>query len=139
MELYTNLQKCISGFLQISFSIHLKQYQLMECIRIVCNNDMVTLLVVESGCTLKYSNVSITQVKFFSKTSRPSILLIHRVRHTSINLQFVLPFSIFFMKICKCFAQMGEKFKKYEMSLITSIKLPKDEILHDVPMTRFNP
>ena len=33
---------------------------------------------------------------------------------------------------------MGEKFKKYEMSLITSIKLPKDEILHDVPMTRFN-
>ena len=27
---------------------------------------------------------------------------------------------------------MGEKFKKYEKSLITSIKLPNDEILHDV-------
>ena len=34
---------------------------------------------------------------------------------------------------------MGEKSKKYEKSLITSIKLPTDEILHDVPMTRFNP
>ena len=41
MELFTNFQKRISGFFQISFSIHLKQYQSMELIRIVCNNEMV--------------------------------------------------------------------------------------------------
>ena len=42
MELFTNFQKCISGFFQISFSIHLKQHQSMELIRINCNNEMVT-------------------------------------------------------------------------------------------------
>ena len=43
MEFYTNLQKCISGFLQISFSIHLKQNQSMELIKIICNIEMVIL------------------------------------------------------------------------------------------------
>ena len=99
---------------------------------------LVSPLIVDSGFTLKYPNVSTTEVKSSSQTSKPSILLIDWVRHTSINLHFFLPCSYFFMKFCKCFARIGQKFQKYEMSLITSIKLRTDEILHDVPITRCN-
>ena len=50
----------------------------------------------------------------------------------------VLPCSYFFIKVCKCSASIGGKLKKYEMHLITSIKLRTDKILHDAPITRFN-
>ena len=89
---------------------------------------LVSLLTVDSRFTLKYSSISTTQIKSSSKTSRPSFLLIHWVRHTSIDLQFVLPCSHFFIKFCKCSARIGEKFKKI-LHVFNYLILPSWELV----------
>ena len=58
--------------------------------------------------------------------------------NTSSNLHFILPCSYFLTEFCQCSVWIGEKsFKKYEMSLVTSIKFRTvDQGWKSINMTR---